>query len=214
MNWIFAYSFVLGVATFFSPCALPLLPAYISYFFGRDEGKGGGIKYGIKYGMTTALGILAVFIPLGIIGGSMSYVLVPYISRIEPIVGVILIILGIALLFDISFSIHFNKSVSKNYLGMLVFGVIYGSASLACGLPLLISAFLGAVESGGFFSGFASMISYALGICTLMVIVTVAISLGKNIKSLLKYMPLIRKVCSGVIIIIGIMMLAKYIVQV
>lgn len=33
----YLFTFLEGIASFISPCILPMLPVYISYFIGQDE---------------------------------------------------------------------------------------------------------------------------------------------------------------------------------
>ena len=75
---LFLFSFSLGIISFFSPCAFPMLPGYISYYLGIDDKYNikdniskkeklySFLKYGIIGGIVCASGALLVIITIGI----------------------------------------------------------------------------------------------------------------------------------------------------
>ena len=60
-------AFLEGIITFISPCLLPMLPIYITYFAGGEEKKTGRV---LKNSMGFVLGFTAVFVLLGALAGS------------------------------------------------------------------------------------------------------------------------------------------------
>ena len=59
------FAFGLGTATFFAPCALPLLPGYVAFFLGDDGAVGRDVPWrvarAVGISLTTSLGFLAVY---------------------------------------------------------------------------------------------------------------------------------------------------------
>ena len=55
-------SFLEGVITFISPCLLPMLPVYVSYFAGGGERSG---KKTLTAALGFVLGFTAVFVAMG-----------------------------------------------------------------------------------------------------------------------------------------------------
>ncbi len=106
---VFALAAVAGVSTFFSPCAFPMFPGYMSLFLGLNTREAaspspGGASYGgaarraMTAGSVTVLGMLLVFL---IIGAALIFtagLISGYIPDLLIAVGVVLIALG-ALLF-------------------------------------------------------------------------------------------------------------------
>ena len=64
---LFALSAAAGVAAFFSPCVFPLLPGYVTYDLGLQEGKGSRLARSLVLGGAAALGVVAVNLAIGAI---------------------------------------------------------------------------------------------------------------------------------------------------
>lgn len=69
-------SFLEGVTTFISPCLLPMLPVYISYFAGGN-GERSTIKT-LKNALGFVLGFTLVFVALGAVAGTLGGLLREY----------------------------------------------------------------------------------------------------------------------------------------
>ncbi len=65
-------AFLEGIITFVSPCLLPMLPVYISYFAGGSEKNNARI---IKNALGFILGFTVVFVLLGALAGSFGKLL-------------------------------------------------------------------------------------------------------------------------------------------
>lgn len=60
-------SFLEGIVTFVSPCLLPMLPVYLSYFAGGGEGN---TKRVVKNALGFIFGFTAVFVLMGALAGT------------------------------------------------------------------------------------------------------------------------------------------------
>ena len=65
----YVISFLEGIITFISPCLLPMLPIYISYFAGGGERSGAKT---LKCALGFVLGFTAVFVTLGALAGTVG----------------------------------------------------------------------------------------------------------------------------------------------
>ena len=131
-----------GIFSFFSPCSFPLLPGYMSYYFGRtsaqfsqevfevqdvdDFGREGAevlseeerkrrvaqkrIRIGILSGIATALGIIALYSLVGLFVAFAGNIVKEYIWIFIPIVGGILVILGITMVEEIPLGGHIKNA--------------------------------------------------------------------------------------------------------
>jgi len=127
-----------GIFSFFSPCSFPLLPGYMSYYLGRstsqmnaqsaqtgiaegavwDEDEeerkrreaSKSIKTGTLSGIATALGIIFLYSLIGILIALAGGLVRDYIGVLEPIIAVLLIILGIMMVHDIPIGQHLKNA--------------------------------------------------------------------------------------------------------
>lgn len=91
-------AFAAGIVAFLSPCVLPLAPGYVSYITGLtgaelSEGKKGRVLAG---SLLFVLGFSVVFVSYGALFGGIGSVLLEYADWINRILGVIVIIMGLA----------------------------------------------------------------------------------------------------------------------
>ena len=63
----YVFTFIEGIASFISPCLLPMLPIYISYFIGEDDKK---TKKAVLNSIGFVLGFTLVFLILSIFARS------------------------------------------------------------------------------------------------------------------------------------------------
>jgi cytochrome c-type biogenesis protein len=106
---VFALGAIAGVTTFFSPCAFPMFPGYMSLFLGlntkESDGKDapgnsykGSVRRALVAGSVTASGMLIVIAAIGVALILAAKVINAYIPDLLIVVGVTLVALG-ALLF-------------------------------------------------------------------------------------------------------------------
>lgn len=71
----YVIAFLEGIITFISPCLLPMLPIYISYFAGGGEGS---VKKTLTGAFGFVLGFTVVFTALGALAGTVGSFLREY----------------------------------------------------------------------------------------------------------------------------------------
>ena len=81
-------SFLEGIITFVSPCLLPMLPIYISYFAG---GKEKNTARTIKNASGFILGFTVVFVLMGALAGTFGRLLNEYRTIVDIVTGLIVI---------------------------------------------------------------------------------------------------------------------------
>ena len=85
-------TFIEGIASFISPCVLPMLPIYISYFAGKDEeNKNKALINAFGF----VLGFSIIFIILSIFASTFGKMIASHLKYIKIIFGIIIIILGL-----------------------------------------------------------------------------------------------------------------------
>lgn len=214
---VLGIAFSAGVATFFSPCGIALVPAYAGYFLGLDDREEAlqtpfsATVDGVKFGGAAALGALALFgtggglvylvqqqlhVPSALMGTVVEYAALG--------VGVLIILFGALMLGSLTPS--FTPSVKlptkeKSFVGMAGFGVVFGLGSMGCTLPLFVSVAVQAFTQGPL-GALASFLAYGAGLGALMLGTGVAMSIAKeethaHLRKVTKYV----KPASGVIMI-------------
>lgn len=181
-----------GILSFFSPCAFPLLPGYMAYYLGREKEADdvtAMAKRGFWKGLQPAAGILLFDAVLGMAAILAGDLIKPYIPYFEPIVGGLLILLGIVMianlpLFSKLASRFLNRTTNlagkEQRLGLFFYGIIYAAAAAGCTAPVFIAVVLLAL-SADILSGLAIFLLYALAMAAVMVAVTVLVALSKEL---------------------------------
>ena len=86
-------SFLEGIITFISPCLLPMLPIYISYF-------GGGGQRHLNQTLLCAtgfvLGFTSVFVALGALASTLGGLLRTHQTAVNIVSGLIVILFGLS----------------------------------------------------------------------------------------------------------------------
>lgn len=160
-------TFLEGIISFISPCMLPMLPVYISYFAGQnkdDEGK--NLKVIFKV-IAFVVGFTVVFTTLGIFSGTLGKLLSEYQTIVNIVSGVIVILFGLSYL-EV-FHIPFFKGMSKGYkvtgiASAFLFGAIYSISLTPCVGAFLGSALMLASSAGGALRGAVLLLIYSLGL--------------------------------------------------
>lgn len=199
-------TFLEGFISFLSPCMLPMLPLYISYFAGAAKRK--KALYGA---ICFVIGFTVVFCMLGLFAGTAGRLLMRYQAAVNIITGLIVILLGLGFMEIIPF--RFLKGIQvkweiTNGLSALVFGIIFAVSLTPC-----IGAFLGAAlmlasSSGGSGKGFLLLLVYSLGLGIPFVISAVLIEKLQTAFAFVKrHYGVINKVCGCFLILVGILMM-------
>src|SRR3989344_3460178 len=118
-------AFFAGVAALFAPCCITvLLPTYFTSIFKQKT---------TIYLMTFVffLGLLTIFLPLGLGASFLSQVFSRYHNLIFALGGIFLILLGASLLFGLSLSLPFTvhpRLKKYDYASIFVLGIFSGVA--------------------------------------------------------------------------------------
>ena len=188
---LYLFAFFAGIISFFAPCAIGILPAYLSYYLNIKEEKN---KNAVYYGSFAALGLASFYLILGILtilfGQIVGMALMAYNREIS---AAILLIVGIGLLFNISFNVKkifpvsLSQKISKFSLskshekGLFFFGIFYGVEAFMCALLLMVPLIINPILRGDVLTSIISFVVFSLALGLSMVAATVLISKSKNI---------------------------------
>jgi cytochrome c-type biogenesis protein len=195
-----AFAASAGVATFFAPCAFPLLPGYVGYYLSENDGNTGMLApAGAAAG--GALGALAVVALLVLAVGQPVKTALPVL---EPIIGVGLIAFGIATLMNRGPELRVPlPERPASVTGFGVFGAVYAVAAAGCVVPLLFGVVTQALALPAHSSALVLAV-YALGVTLPLVGVTLLAGVGiDSWRSLGTYSRRVQQVAAVVMIIAG-----------
>lgn len=203
-------SFLEGVITFISPCILPMIPIYISYFASGGEDK----KNTLKNALGFVLGFSTVFVCLGAFAGTIGSFLKRYATGVNITTGIIVIIFGLNFIgiINISFlniSRKANMEVrANNFFSSILFGVVFSIGWTPCVGAFLGSALMMASQQGTMLSGILMLVSYSVGLGIPFVISAMLIDKLKGTFDFIKKnYKLINIISGGFLILVGILMM-------
>ncbi|MGM0619147.1 MAG: cytochrome c biogenesis CcdA family protein, partial [Actinomycetota bacterium] len=183
----FAFAFTAGLVATLNPCGFAMLPAYLSYFMGLDDGEAASSSNAVRavqVGAVVSAGFLLVFGLAGILITLGVRAVVDALPWIAMLVGIGVIGLGVALLTGRELRVRLPKANSapggRGMGGVFWFGVSYAVASLSCTLPVFLVVVAGTIPQLGFIAGVATFLVYGLGMSTLLLLVTLSLAFGKR----------------------------------
>lgn len=199
------FAITAGVATFFSPCAYPLLPGYVGFYLNQtnaDEASLGGAS---ARGIVAGVGVLATFGALTWATLLVGQSALSDITVFETLVGALLVVFGALVVSGRAPSVSVPLPKRRaSVLGFGVFGAGYALAGAGCVAPV----FLGVTARAASLPGETATVvlaAYAGTVAVLMVSVTVATGMGlvSNASRLTAYSGLIERIAGVVMILAG-----------
>lgn len=205
--------FLEGVITFISPCLLPMLPIYVSYFVADKADK----KKALTNSVGFVLGFTLVFITMGAFAGTVGTLIRNYTSILNIVTGLIVIVFGLNFLgiFKIGFLNRIsNKNVNVKNLGFfsaVLFGIVFSIGWTPCVGAFLGSALLMASLGGSMLQGISMLLAFSLGLGIPFIASALLIDQLKGTFSFIKRnYKIINIVSGGILIVIGILMATGY----
>lgn len=201
-------AFLEGIVTFISPCLLPMLPVYASYFAGGGEHKNSKV---IKNALGFILGFTAVFVSMGALAGFFGELMSKYSTIVNIVTGSVVIIFGLSFLgiFNLSFfrGSRFENKGDLGFFSALLFGIVFSLGWTPCVGAFLGSALMLAASGGSTVQGIVMLLLYSLGLGIPFFISAILLERLKGAFSFIKAHYRIINVISGVLLIVmGIMM--------
>lgn len=202
-------SFLEGIITFISPCLLPMLPIYISYFAGGGERSTGKT---LKGALGFVTGFTVVFVLLGALAGTVGSFLREYQTAVNILSGLIVIFFGLNFLgvFKLNLFRSSSRPVNTDNMGFfsaMVFGVIFSIGWTPCVGAFLGSALMLASQQGHVVEGMLMLLTYSLGLGIPFVLSAVLIDYLKSAFNWIKKnYQIINLISGGFLIFVGILM--------
>lgn len=200
-------TFLEGVISFVSPCMLPMLPLYVSYFAGGADKK----RKTLLNAAAFILGFTVVFTSLGLFAGSLGMLLARFRTAVDIVCGAVVILFGLSYLEVFHIPFFKGMSGSHNVTGFLsafLFGVVYSVSLTPCVGAFLGSALMLASASGTALKGTLLLLVYSMGLGVPFFIAAALLDkLNGALKFIKRHYKVINRVCGGFLIAVGIAMM-------
>jgi len=211
-----------GLLSFFSPCVLPLIPAYFTFITGfslEELTVDSNVKIRKKVFFSTLSYVAGFSLVFILMGASASYIgglIYNYKEYIRIIGGIFIIILGIHLtgIFRIP-SLVFEKriTVSKkplHLLGTFVIGMAFGGGWSPCIGPLLGSILIVAGSRETVWQGILLLGIYSAGLALPFIVLSIFINyLLQFIKRASRVLKYVNAVAGALLILVGLILLTN-----
>lgn len=202
--------FLEGIITFISPCLLPMLPVYISYFAGGEQVSGGKT---LKNAIGFVLGFTAVFVMMGAFAGTVGMVLQRYKTVLDIITGAVVVFFGLNYigLFKLNLFRGIGASMGEKPLGFFsafTFGLVFSIGWTPCVGAFLGSALMMASQQGTVVKGILLLLVYSMGLGIPFVLSALLIDKLKGAFGFIKRHYKVINLISGILLVtVGVLMM-------
>lgn len=202
-------SFLEGIITFLSPCLLPMLPIYVSYFAGGGERS---TRKTLTNALGFILGFTVVFVAMGALAGTLGSFLKSHQTTVNIVSGLLVIFFGLSFLgvFRLSFFQGSRFRVDGEHMGFfsaLIFGLIFSLGWTPCVGAFLGSALALASQQGHVVQGMVMLLAYSLGLGVPFLLSALLIDKLKSTFDWVKrHYAVINRISGGLLIAIGLLM--------
>jgi len=211
----YVITFLEGIIAFISPCLLPMLPVYLSYFAGGEERD---TKKTVLCASGFFLGFSAVFVALGAISGLLGALLIEYSTIINIVAGAIIVLFGLNYtgLFKIRL---LNKTGAagtgaigtgkvSGFFSAILFGIVFSITWTPCVGTFLGSALMLASRQGTVVRGILLLLCFSVGLGLPLMLSAVLIERMKSAFNWIKKHYNVINLVSGLLLVaMGILMM-------
>ncbi len=211
-----------GLLSFFSPCVLPLIPAYFTFItgFSLDElTTRQDMEIRKKVILSTIayiLGFSFIFILLGASASFLGSYLFQYINTIRIVGGVFIIVFGLHLtgvfrirMLEFEKRVHLDKK-PIHFLGTFIIGMAFGTGWSPCIGPLLGSILIIAGSKDTVFQGIGLLSVYSLGLgipfLVLSIFINFILTFLKKAAPAMRYLNIIGGI---LLIVVGLLLVTN-----
>ena len=212
--------FLQGMASFLSPCVLPLIPAYLTYLTGKSaeamihDRKAHRML--IWNGAAFVAGFTIIFVLLGATATGIGKFLLKNNDLFRQIGGIIVIVFGLFHmgLVPISF-LNYEKRLqftgkTPGLFSSMLMGIGFSFGWTPCIGPVLSAVLIIAGRTSTVWGGIGLLAVYSLGLGVPFLVLTIFLKyLWKYFKDIYKYMKIIKVVSGAILVVIGVLILTN-----
>ena len=202
-------SFLEGIVTFISPCLLPMLPVYVTYFAGGGQ-RTARRTLGCAAGFV--LGFTVLFVAMGALAGTVGSFLTRWQTAVNIVCGLVVVVFGLDFLGVLRLDLFRGQRRAAqtgdlNFFSSFLFGVVFSVGWTPCVGAFLGSALMLASQQGHTVEGMLMLLCYSLGLGVPFLFSAVLIDRLKTTFDWIKrHYGVINRVCGCLLVVIGLLM--------
>jgi len=205
-------TFLEGIITFISPCLLPMLPVYLSYFAGGSERD---TKKTVICALGFIIGFTAVFVALGAFAGLMGGLLRRYEIVVNIIIGAVVVLFGLNYLGVLNIRLlnktrlgSSEKIAISGFLSAILFGVVFSIGWTPCVGAFLGAALMKAAQQASAAEGVLMLLCFSMGLGIPFLLSAVLIDRLKTTFDWIKrHYRIVNAVSGSFLVVIGVLMM-------
>lgn len=209
-NMQYIISFLEGMITFLSPCILPMLPVYLSYFANGENDQRKTLRNAFGF----VAGFALVFVAMGAFAGAVGSLLGAHKRAVDAVTGAVVILLGLHFTGWIRLPFLEGKRAqyeakSTGFFASVLFGIVFAVGWTPCVGVFLGSALMMASNTGTMKAGILMLLCYSAGLGVPFVLSAVILDKLKETFAVIKRHYRLINIGSGIfLILVGILMMS------
>lgn len=217
MQLTLSLALIAGTLSFFSPCVLPLVPAYIAVL------TGGSIQSGkiettkrlvLIRSITFTIGFSLIFTILGTSASLIGHWVIHYRLILNKIGGLLIVIFGFQMAGFLNLTlllkerrVHFRGYKSMTIVNSFIMGMFFAVGWSPCIGLTLASILLLASSSNTIQEGSIMLLLYSIGLAIPFILIGMAMTLSFTIiKKINRWMPLLTTISGWLLVLFGLLM--------
>lgn len=216
-------AFSAGFLSFFSPCLLPLIPAYISYITGisTNEEVNKNKLFVLKRTLGFVLGFTIIFVLMGASSSFLGSLFIRNQLLFSKLSGILIIIMGLKMMNIINMNfLNLEKRIQApkkvtNWISSVLIGMAFAAGWTPCFGPILASILVYAGGADTVSHGIYLLVIYSIGMAIPFIIAALFINKYKAFMGKVSYkMTYIPKISGLIMVVFGILIFFDKVVDI